>query len=246
MTTNDQSMTVQEDANTIHFDGDVTALAAALARAQAAMPAALKKQLNEYFGSEYADLNAVFESVLPALNAEGCLLMLHVDCNEATGFSHCNIVIMGHGAQMVFSSSCPMGKGGGPQGWAATTTYHKRISLKSLFCLNEAPPEKGQKLDTADDDGNRAQGYYNKAAPARKAAAPTNGPGCPVCGGAMWDNRATRTGKQPDYRCKDRACASDKGVLWLTDDERAAFKAQLENVEDFNRPDRDDYQGGPF
>lgn len=35
---------------------------------------------------------------------------------------------------------------------------------------------------------------------------------CPKCGGAMWDNRATKTNpKAPDYKCRDRTC---DGVIW--------------------------------
>lgn len=38
------------------------------------------------------------------------------------------------------------------------------------------------------------------------------GPECPECGGAMWDNREGKTNpKAPDFKCKDRKC---KGVLW--------------------------------
>jgi hypothetical protein len=37
-------------------------------------------------------------------------------------------------------------------------------------------------------------------------------PACPVCGGRMWDNRATkRNPRAPDFKCRDRAC---DGVLW--------------------------------
>jgi hypothetical protein len=37
-------------------------------------------------------------------------------------------------------------------------------------------------------------------------------PGCPVCGGRMWDNRATkRNPRAPDYKCRDRSC---DGVIW--------------------------------
>lgn len=36
--------------------------------------------------------------------------------------------------------------------------------------------------------------------------------GCPKCGGALWDNRATKTNpKAPDYKCKDKAC---DGCIW--------------------------------
>jgi hypothetical protein len=35
---------------------------------------------------------------------------------------------------------------------------------------------------------------------------------CPKCGGAMWDNRATkRNPRAPDYKCRDRSC---DGVVW--------------------------------
>ena len=43
---------------------------------------------------------------------------------------------------------------------------------------------------------------------------------CPECGAKMWDNRATKRGKQPDYKCtKSPKC---DGAHWLTDDERTA------------------------
>lgn len=41
-------------------------------------------------------------------------------------------------------------------------------------------------------------------------ANPANG--CPKCGGALWDNRATKKNpKAPDYKCKDKAC---DGCIW--------------------------------
>lgn len=39
-------------------------------------------------------------------------------------------------------------------------------------------------------------------------------PGCPTCGGDMWDNRTSkRNPKAPDYKCRDRDC---NGAVWLT------------------------------
>lgn len=36
---------------------------------------------------------------------------------------------------------------------------------------------------------------------------------CPQCGSDMWDNRQTKKNpKQPDYKCKDKACAH---AIWL-------------------------------
>lgn len=37
-------------------------------------------------------------------------------------------------------------------------------------------------------------------------------PGCPKCGGPMWDNRLSkRNAKAPDFKCHDRSCT---GVIW--------------------------------
>ena len=37
-------------------------------------------------------------------------------------------------------------------------------------------------------------------------------PSCPVCGGRVWDNRATkRNPRAPDFKCRDRSC---DGVIW--------------------------------
>lgn len=52
--------------------------------------------------------------------------------------------------------------------------------------------------------------------PASPPPAPVAGPGisqsCPDCGGPMWDNRSTKKGNQPDFKCKDRSCNK---AVWL-------------------------------
>ncbi len=56
-----------------------------------------------------------------------------------------------------------------------------------------------------------------RSEPARSESAATDAasaesPGCPVCGGRMWDNRATRRNpRAPDFKCRDRSC---DGVVW--------------------------------
>jgi hypothetical protein len=35
---------------------------------------------------------------------------------------------------------------------------------------------------------------------------------CPDCGGQMWDNRETKKGRQPDFKCKDKGCGK---AIWL-------------------------------
>lgn len=50
-----------------------------------------------------------------------------------------------------------------------------------------------------DKDGNVRQSKFEKRQ-------------CPDCGGEMWDNRTTKKGNQPDFKCKDKSC--DKAV-WV-------------------------------
>jgi len=56
-------------------------------------------------------------------------------------------------------------------------------------------------------DGSEAQ-----YAPRTEAKADV--PTCPDCDGQMWDNRETKKGRQPDFKCKDKGC--DKAI-WLED-----------------------------
>ena len=230
-----QAAKQENDGVYVQFDGDTVALVAALAKAQAAMPAATKSADNPHFKSKYADLGSVLECILPALNKEGCALMQFPGWDHERGLVTMTTVVSGHGGTIISTAASPLGRGTGPQAVGSAITYLRRYTAQSIMSL-----------PAADDDANAAQGTTNAPTPARRPAAPTNGPGCPECGGAMWDNRESRSGRQPDYKCKKgREC---NGAIWLTDDERAAFKAQLENVEDFNRPDRDDWQNqeGPF
>lgn len=44
---------------------------------------------------------------------------------------------------------------------------------------------------------------------------PAGPPSCPVCKGPMWDNTQNkRNPNSPDYKCKDKVCGADKGVIW--------------------------------
>jgi hypothetical protein len=54
---------------------------------------------------------------------------------------------------------------------------------------------------------------------------PTTGtPGCPICGGDMWDNRGKKTNpKAPDFKCKDKNCT---GVIWPPKNENVPHDAE--------------------
>ena len=70
------------------------------------------------------------------------------------------------------------------------------------------------------DDPEEANNTATPPAVATSRPAPTvrspnlPGPACPVCQGAMWDNRKTKTNpKQPDYKCQ-RSKEGCTGVIW--------------------------------
>lgn len=44
---------------------------------------------------------------------------------------------------------------------------------------------------------------------------------CPSCGSKVWDNRETRKGKQPAFRCSNKDCTGYKGGPWASWDENA-------------------------
>jgi len=73
---------------------------------------------------------------------------------------------------------------------------------------------------------------------------------CPVCSGQMWDNRATKTNpKQPDYKCKDKACT---GCIWPPKDAFPHYDAEgngqtQEQYEDYrDKAPMVDENGLPF
>jgi hypothetical protein len=51
-----------------------------------------------------------------------------------------------------------------------------------------------------------------RPAPAEGAAGAERPRSCPDCQGPMKDQRATKRGNQPDFKCQDRNC---DGAMWL-------------------------------
>lgn len=57
------------------------------------------------------------------------------------------------------------------------------------------------------------------AATSATTTAPDGGPACPICGGVMWDDRASkRNPRAPDFKCKnkprERGGPGCEGVIW--------------------------------
>lgn len=133
----------KQDAKPVHVN-----IATALAAAQMEMGKAIKAATNPHFRSKYADLGAVMDACLPALNLHGIAVIQTVSMTEAgqavvTRFIH-------DGGEAL---ECPIplivGKND-MQGFGSAMTYARRYGLMALAGI---APE--------DDDGNAAA----KAAP---------------------------------------------------------------------------------
>jgi hypothetical protein len=73
----------------------------------------------------------------------------------------------------------------------------------------QAAYERKQGNRGRNDVPRRSESAERETAPSTVTEAT---PACPVCGGRMWDNRATkRNPRAPDFKCRDRSC---DGVVW--------------------------------
>lgn len=107
--------------------------------------------------------------------------------------------------------------------YKAITSGHKYFLAKLL------------NIGAGNEDGEHEPGEEGKYADkpiAGRQQTPTeikqrqNGtaPNCPKCKGPMWDNREGKTNpKQPDFKCKDKACG---GAIWPQSDQPQAQPEQ--------------------
>lgn len=125
-----------------------------------------------------------------------------------------------------------------PQGAGGALTYGRRYSVAALLALateedddgNTASGNPGAPVRPAPRPAAPASRPAPTPAPAaqKPAAGPqaiadvipmveealgdTVEPGCPKCGGKMWDNReGKKNPKAPDFKCRDKQC---DGVIW--------------------------------
>lgn len=83
----------------------------------------------------------------------------------------------------------------------AMSAAHK-YGLLQTFCIPTG--------STPDADYNTPEEIVGEPRPTTKNS--TSAEKCPDCGGQMWDNRATKKGRQPDFKCKDKGCNK---AVWL-------------------------------
>lgn len=83
----------------------------------------------------------------------------------------------------------------------AMSAAHK-YALLQTFCIPTGDVPDADYTTQPEITGERKQVSKSSSAAMK----------CPECGGAMWDNRETKKGKQPDYKCKDKSCNK---AVWL-------------------------------
>ena len=138
-------MTDAPTISTLVWEGDRAPFAKAFIAAQKASEAIKKANSNPAFKSKYADLAAVVEAVVPALNNAG-IGVLQFPAYDGEMVSVTTTLIHETGPSVTATLHMRPSKSD-PQGIGSATTYARRYSL---LAMTGAAPE--------DDDGNAASG----------------------------------------------------------------------------------------
>lgn len=124
----------------------IAKIAAALVKAQSIMGNAIKDAKNPFFKSSYANLNAVREAVLPAMNANGISVLqptIQVD-----GKSFVETVLLHESGEFISSlTEVIVSKANDAQQQGSGISYARRYGLQSLA-----------NISAEDDDGEAAVG----------------------------------------------------------------------------------------
>ena len=125
-------------------------LAPALLKAQKNMGVALKDSKNPFYKSKYADLNAIIDASIPALNAEGIVVLQAPGVSSYPGNNVSviqTILLHESGEYIAGESEVVAAKNNDPQSAGSATTYARRYGLQAMVTLK-----------AEDDDGESAMG----------------------------------------------------------------------------------------
>jgi len=125
-------------------------IAAALVKAQGQMTSAIKDAKNPFFKSNYADLNAVREACMPALNANGISVLQPTVVVDGKNYVE-TVLIHESGEFLSGLTEIKVAKINDPQCEGSGISYARRYSLQSMVCLG-----------AVDDDGESAMGRTAK------------------------------------------------------------------------------------
>jgi hypothetical protein len=134
----------------------ITKIAGALVKAQSSMGNAVKDSKNPFFKSSYADLNAIREACLPALNANGVSVLQPTVSVDGKAFVE--TVLLHESGEFISSlTEVICAKQNDPQAHGSGVSYARRYGLQSLV-----------NLGSSDDDGEGAMGRNLGASPPKR------------------------------------------------------------------------------
>ncbi len=132
----------------------ITKIAGALLSAQKAMGNASKGASNPFFKSKYADLNAIREACMPALNENGITVLQGTTVEN--GKAYVETTLLHESGEFLASlTEIIANKQNDAQAHGSGVSYARRYGLQSFLCIG-----------AEDDDGEKANGrgaYANKA-----------------------------------------------------------------------------------
>lgn len=119
-------------------------LAPALVKAQKNMGAALKDSKNPFFKSKYADLNAVIDASIPALNDQGIAVLQTPQVVDGKPVIQ-TILLHESGEYLASNTEVTAAKSNDPQAAGSAISYARRYGLQATVTLK-----------AEDDDGESA------------------------------------------------------------------------------------------
>ncbi len=202
-------------------------LAAALASAQAEMSPAKKNAFNPHFRSTYADLASLHDASRAALGKHG-LAVVQLPGRRDDGTTTVTTLLMHASGEFVGDEAGVKLAAETAQAAGSVVSYLRRYGYAAVLGLSSEDDDGAAASASATQPTRRDErpaerpasphAEQRHAAPAEvSSSSDRNDPPCPICGGAMWDNRPKKASgamnaKAPDFKCKDKTGC--EGVIW--------------------------------
>lgn len=143
-------------------------IAPALLEAQKTMGDAVKSAKNPFFKSSFADLNAVREAVMPALNQNGItVLQLTVPGENGRQFVQTTL-LHESGEYLGSNTEIVCAKQNDPQAMGSAISYARRYGLQAFMCVGAAD-------DDAEGSMNRVKSTVGQTSDTINKTVVTNG-----------------------------------------------------------------------
>jgi hypothetical protein len=124
----------------------INELAAALAKAQGAIPNATMNKINPHFKSKYADLASVLDAIRVPLSTHGLATMQTMECRDDSLFL---VTMLAHSSGQWLSSEYPLPATARPQEMGSALTYARRYSLAALICNSADEDDDAENAERA-------------------------------------------------------------------------------------------------